>query len=75
MTVPVALTDSGEAIYASERVDLTPSGREIDLQLAYDLSPVAGMNLSSWLMMRLEPGHDADAAPAYGAGVSLRLKF
>ena len=73
--VPVALTDTGEVVHASERVDLTPSGREIDLQLAYDLPLAEGMNLSSWLMMRLEPGHDADAGPAYGAGVTFRLRF
>ena len=75
VTVPVALTDSGEAVQASERVEFGPSGREIDLQLAYDLSLIGGMSLSSWLMMRLEPGHRADADPAYGAGVTFRLTF
>lgn len=75
VTVPVALTDTGKTVHASERVDLSPSGREIDLQFAYDLPLAEGMNLSSWLLMRLEPGHDADADPAYGAGVAFRLTF
>ena len=52
----------------SERVEVTPSGREIDIQFAYDTPLMPGGNLSTWLLMQLEPGHDAEAEPAYGAG-------
>ncbi len=74
-TVPVALSGEGGAVQESERLDLTPSGREIDVQFAYDRALAPGMDLSSWLMMQIEPGHDADASPAYGVGLSFRMAF
>ncbi|NNG03451.1 MAG: hypothetical protein HKM95_05045, partial [Inquilinus sp.] len=75
VTVPVDVTADGAATLQSERVDLTPSGREIDFQLAYDRPLAPGMGLSTWLLFQLQPGHDADADPAYGAGLRFRFGF
>lgn len=75
LTVPVALDADENVTQKSERVEVTPSGREIDIQFAYDTPLMPGANLSSWLLMQLQPGHDADAEPAYGAGVRFRLTF
>lgn len=74
-TVPVALAADGGVIQESDRVDLAPSGREIDLQFAYGRELAPGMDMSTWLMMQVEPGHVADADPAYGLGLSFRLSF
>ena len=45
------------------------------MQFAYDRELSPGMDMSSWLMMQIEPGHDSDADPAYGIGLSFRLAF
>ena len=74
-TVPTALGADGNVVQESERVDLAPSGREIDLQFAYDQALAPGMDMSSWLMMQLEPGHDSNADPGFGVGLSFRLAF
>ncbi len=75
LTVPVALTPDETVVQESGRVDVTPSGREIDLQLSYDRPLRPGMGVSSWLMMQLEPGHDARADTAYGVGLTFRVAF
>ena len=75
LTLPVSRDLDGNIIQQSERVDLTPSGREIDLQIAYQHQLAPGIDVSSWLMMQLQPGHDADAEPGYGAGFKFRVTY
>jgi hypothetical protein len=75
LTLPVDYGTDKTVIQKSERVSLVPTGREIDLQLAYDTSTGAHGNFSGWLMMQLEPGHDASAAPAYAMGVRFGISF
>jgi hypothetical protein len=74
LTTPVDYLSDGTVVHESRRVTMTPSGREIDLQLAYG-TPLAGGAFSAWAMMQLEPGHVADADPAYGVGLRFRTKF
>ncbi len=75
LTVPVDYQIDKTVVQGSERVSLVPTGREIDLQLAYDTSVGARGSVSGWLMMQVEPGHDADAAPAYGVGLRFKTAF
>ena len=75
LSVPVARDLQGRIHRRTERVDALPSGRQIDLQLAYDREILPGWSASSWLMMSLEPGHDEGADPAYGTGIKMRLEF
>jgi hypothetical protein len=75
LTLPVARDLAGNVIRESQRVDVTPDGREIDLQLAYDRVLGSGLTLSSWVMMQVEPGHDRSADTAYGGGFKLRFAF
>ena len=75
LTLPTARDLAGNVIRDSRRLDLTPSGREIDLQLAYERTLDSGLAVSSFLMMQLQPGHQANAAPAFGAGLKLRKRF
>ena len=75
LTAPVGQEASGQIIHQSERVDLSPSGREIDFQIAYNRDVWTRAELSAWLMARLEPGHDETAEPDYGLGAKLEIKF
>ena len=75
LAVPVALDGDGQAIMQSERVALTPSGREIDIELAYARTPAPGMDVSSWVLVQLEPGHIAGADTGFAAGLRFDLAF
>jgi hypothetical protein len=75
LTAPTAMAPDGSIQFASERTDLAPSGREIDLQAAYSHAPAPGWLASYYLMMQLEPGHDEEAEPAYGAAIKLKVGF
>jgi hypothetical protein len=65
----------GAIYYQSERVDVTPTGREIDLQFAYRWQPTALINAASYGVMMVNPGHNNDSKPAFGAGLRLWLDF
>ena len=75
LTVPVGITADEAVISDSRRVDLSPGGREMNLQLAYDRDLWSGAGLSSWLLVRTQPGHDRSAANDYGIGLSFRMAF
>ena len=75
VTTPVDYLIDKTVVQDSERVSMAPSGREIDLQLAYDTPLVGSAAVSGWVMMQLEPGHVANADPAYGAGIRFNVAF
>lgn len=75
LSVPVAVRRDGGAAYDSARIDATPTGRELDLQFVYARPLTPGLDLSSWLLLQRQPGHDAGAGPAAAAGVRLDLAF
>lgn len=75
VTAPVDYLIDKTVVLGAERVSMAPSGREIDLQLAYDTPLGQAASVSGWLMMQLEPGHVADADPAYGVGLSFNAAF
>jgi hypothetical protein len=77
LTIPVG-TDpvpGGAIHYQTERVDVTPSGREIDLQLAYRWKPTDILNAATYGVVMMNPGHDEAARTALGAGVRLWFDF
>jgi len=75
VTAPVDYLIDKTVVQDSERVSMVPSGREIDLQLAYDTPLGSSATISGWMMMQLEPGHVAEADPAYGVGLRFNAKF
>jgi hypothetical protein len=79
LDVPVARDLGGNVYRQDVEVELTPTGREIDLELGYGLplgSAGFGMGrLQTALMLRLTPNHDAAAAPELLFGVTYRLSF
>jgi hypothetical protein len=66
LDVPVSRDLAGNVIRTSERVSLEPSGREIDLELAYARPLSEAASLDTHLFVRHEPGHDASAEPDLG---------
>jgi hypothetical protein len=72
---PVGRTFDGRVVRRRERVGLAPAGRELDLELAYAF-PLAGAGEVSvnWLT-RVQPGHDAEAAPDHAVALKLRRRF
>ncbi len=75
LTLPTSLDLEGNVAQESRRINVTPEGREIDLQLAYERPLSPAWTLSSWLMMRRQPGHHEGAGAAFGGGLKIRLGF
>ncbi|HEX6143274.1 MAG TPA: hypothetical protein VFZ01_11175, partial [Geminicoccaceae bacterium] len=69
---PVGRDAAGEVQRARTALELEPEGREVDLEVGYRLRlPVVGDTALNWLV-RLEPGHDPDAAPEHLVAVRVR---
>ena len=75
VTLPVGLDEDGQPVLRSERTRLTPGGRQIDLQLAYDRMLAPGMGLQSWVMLQHQPAHDAGAGIGMAAGLKFDVSF
>ena len=73
--VPDREPADGVVAYTRHRVELSPRGRELRLQLAYEAEAAPGAALSVGGYLRLEPEHDPAASPEFGAAAKLRLNF
>lgn len=74
-TLPVAADALGHIYYETRRIDVVPTGREIDLQVAYRIPLADRLNLSSFATIAREPGHDPAASVGFATGVRVNLKF
>ncbi len=75
LDLPTARTLDGQVERQREQVDMTPSGRELRLELGY-LRPIGeARSLGTWLVLQHQPGHDAAAEPAMGIGVRYTNRF
>jgi hypothetical protein len=72
---PVGRTLDGAIVRRRERIDLSPAGRELDLELAYAWSLAGAGELSVNWLTRLQPAHDAGAAPDHAVALKLRRRF
>ncbi len=72
---PVGRSFDGQIQRRSERVDLAPDGRELDLEVGYRLALDERRELSLNWLTRLEPNHQQDADPAHAIAVRLRHRF
>ncbi len=75
LTTAAGRDDNGQPLLVSERVTLTPSGREINIQTFYSANISEKQNFSTGIMLRLEPGHNASADTETIAMARYRLKF
>lgn len=72
--VPVGLAADGSLVQRRERIDARPSGRETVLEVNYG-RPLAHGQWTSFMAMRDQPGHIADAPVSGLAGMRLQLPF
>ena len=75
LTVPVGVTQDGGIINASQRVNLTPSGRQLDIGAGYAFALEGEQSLGITTVGTLNPGQDAKAGPALAVGVRYSSKF
>lgn len=73
LAVPAGRTMDGRILTREERAGLAPSGSETDVALSWDLPLGWRQSLVLGGLMALEPGHDADAPPAFATGAKYRL--
>lgn len=65
----------GSLQYASQSVNLAPSGNQKDLELSYATPMRAGSQLIALAQVKLQPGHDASAPTQFGIGVRYVFAF
>ena len=76
LDVPDREVADGVVRYARRAVNLSPDGRELQLQLAYAGTALAGrLDFALGANLHLQPNHRAGAAPEFGAAMSMRLTF
>jgi hypothetical protein len=69
---PTGRTINGRVLRSTDRIDLEPAGREIDLEIGYRLPLGRRHELQvSWLS-QIEPGHDPKARPAHTVALRVR---
>ncbi len=73
--VPTSVNADGSIETTRERAGLTPSGRELNLQFAYSRKLSDTMGLTTYALMRDEPGHNASAETDYGVGMRFKMNF
>lgn len=73
--VPTGRTLDGGIERSQERVEATPNGREVRLELAYQRMLQAKRAIAGWLVFQHEPGHAEDAEPALGVGIRFTERF
>lgn len=73
--LPLARTFNGKILRQKKDVDVVPDGREIDLELVYNLPLAQGVGLSLNWLTQLQPGHEAKASPVHAIGFKWHARF
>ena len=73
--VPDRELADGVVGYTRHRVNLSPRGREVRLQAVYEAETAPGVAATLGGFLRLNPDHDPEAAPEFGAAAKLRMDF
>lgn len=66
---------AGRFLFEDRRLDLTPTGRERDIELSYSLRPASWMRLDASMIYQMAPGHVADAQDAASLFLRARIGF
>ena len=75
VTLPVEQQADGSLSFATDRLNLTPTGRESRLELAYERDIEENITISPFLLLRHEPGHMADADDEAIGGVRKVIRW
>lgn len=75
INAPTGTTADGTVLRESGTASLTPSGREIDVELAYRILLSGKDELSTGALVQTSPGHVEGAAPAFATAVRYKRRF
>jgi hypothetical protein len=78
MQVTTAVEQSqsdGSLHYEQRTLSLAPTGMENDFAVSYQSPKVWGGTVAAQAVLRLQPGHDASAAPQLAAGLRYQYQF
>ena len=75
INAPTGTTADGTVLRESGSASLTPSGREIDVELAYRILLSDKEELSTGALVQTSPGHVEGAAPAFATAVRYKRRF
>jgi hypothetical protein len=75
LDMPMARQVNGDIERLQERVELTPTGRELRAEIAYRHAIMEASTIGTWLLLQHQPGHNASAEPALGIGVRFTSIF
>jgi hypothetical protein len=67
--------EDGSLSYSTQTLSLIPSGMEKDIELAYARPAAFGGKISAMALIKLEPGHDAQAPAQFGVGMRYQKAF
>ena len=73
--VPTGIDDSGNLEFTTHELDLTPSGQQRDVEVFLQHRLAHKWRMSANMAYHLEPGHVADADPAWSGLVTLNTSF
>ena len=75
INAPTGRTDTGTVLRESGSASLTPSGREIDVELAYRILLSEKEELSAGALVQTSPGHVAGESAAFATAVRYKRRF
>jgi len=77
VSLPVARLPNGDVVRETDKIDLTPSAREIATEIGYrlPLDEGGGHDLRAAGFLRLRPDHDRSRDPEAGLGLVYRWRF
>lgn len=67
--------EDGSLRYEQQMLNLAPTGMQKDFAVSYQSPKVWGGTVAVQAVLKLEPGHDASAAPQLGVGARYQHKF
>lgn len=72
---PVGRTLDGQVSRRREQIDLEPSGRQLNLEVAYGIDLAEGRHVGINWLTELSPGHDSDAKPTHAIALRFQHRF
>ena len=67
--------EDGSLSYATQSVNLAPSGMQKNIELSYARPAYFGGTISAMAVVKLDPGHVAGAPAQYGMGLKYQARF
>ena len=75
LSIPVGRTLDGGVIHESRNMDLSPSGRQQDIEIGYSLAATERSRLQFNTLYSIEPGHDRSASDEWAVMVQYDARF